>query len=176
MRELKNYKIDELGQLILTEDSLFDLIYSGQTELSDVLVENTEDIQLFNKHARLYGEELVPVYTSPTITKEEFDIENQSYWFIPEEYQKLNIEEYLLNLCSSEEEEQRVSYELQLFKKRNMEMILRVLVYLVDKMREHNIVWGVGRGSACASYCLYLIGIHKVNSIHYKLDIIEFLK
>jgi DNA polymerase III alpha subunit len=43
-------------------------------------------------------------------------------------------------------------------------------------MRENDIVWGVGRGSSVASYTLYLIGVHKIDSIKYELDINEFLK
>jgi DNA polymerase III alpha subunit len=48
--------------------------------------------------------------------------------------------------------------------------------YLVDLMREHNIVWGVGRGSSVSSFVLFLIGIHRINSIYYGLDVEEFLK
>lgn len=55
-------------------------------------------------------------------------------------------------------------------------MLLRYMIYLVDYMRENKIVWGVGRGSSVASYVLYLIGIHKINSIHYDLDWKEFLR
>jgi DNA polymerase III alpha subunit len=54
--------------------------------------------------------------------------------------------------------------------------LLRYLKYLVDTMRSKNILWGVGRGSSVASYCLYLLGIHKVDSVKYDLDIKEFLK
>jgi DNA polymerase III alpha subunit len=63
-----------------------------------------------------------------------------------------------------------------LFQERNMFDLLRFLVYIVDVMREHDIVWGVGRGSSVASYVLYLIGIHKIDSIFYDLDIEEFLR
>jgi DNA polymerase III alpha subunit len=38
------------------------------------------------------------------------------------------------------------------------------------------VLWGVGRGSSVASYCLYILGVHKVDSIKYELDIHEFLK
>ena len=54
--------------------------------------------------------------------------------------------------------------------------VLRYLKYLVDTMRKHKIVWGVGRGSSVASYCLFLIGVHRVDSVLYQLDIKEFLK
>ena len=48
--------------------------------------------------------------------------------------------------------------------------------YLVDTLRKNKIVWGVGRGSSVASYVLYLLGVHRINSIYYELDIAEFLK
>ena len=41
-------------------------------------------------------------------------------------------------------------------------------------MREKNIIWGVGRGSSVSSYILYLIGVHRINSIKYELDYKEF--
>jgi DNA polymerase III alpha subunit len=50
------------------------------------------------------------------------------------------------------------------------------MIYLVDFMRENDIVWGVGRGSSVASYVLYLIGVHKIDSLYYDLDIAEFLR
>jgi DNA polymerase III alpha subunit len=50
------------------------------------------------------------------------------------------------------------------------------MCYLVDFMRENKIVWGVGRGSSVASYVLYLIGVHKIDSIQYDLDWTEFLR
>jgi DNA polymerase III alpha subunit len=46
----------------------------------------------------------------------------------------------------------------------------------VETMRVNNIVWGVGRGSSVASYVLYLIGVHKIDSMYYDLDIEEFLR
>ena len=66
--------------------------------------------------------------------------------------------------------------ELAEFERRGMFDLLRYMVYLVDFMRDNNIVWGVGRGSSVASYVLYLIGVHKVDSIQYGLDWREFLR
>ena len=48
--------------------------------------------------------------------------------------------------------------------------------YVVDTLRDNNIVWGVGRGSSVSSYVLYLIGIHKIDSVKYALPIDEFFK
>jgi len=70
----------------------------------------------------------------------------------------------------------RVSEEFEEYRQRNMINLLRYMVYLVDFMRENGIVWGVGRGSSVASYVLYLIGVHKIDSIKFGLDWREFLR
>jgi DNA polymerase III alpha subunit len=74
------------------------------------------------------------------------------------------------------EQNKRANEELHAFAKHNMFNLLRYMIYLVDFMRENNIVWGVGRGSSVASYVLYLIGVHKIDSIKYELDWREFLR
>jgi DNA polymerase III alpha subunit len=79
-------------------------------------------------------------------------------------------------MCNTDAELQRVGTELLLYQERNMFDLLRFLVYIVDVMREQDIVWGVGRGSSVASYVLYLIGVHKIDSLYYDLDIAEFLR
>ena len=88
----------------------------------------------------------------------------------------MDIAAWLLNQCSEQAQLQRVGQELLMYQERNLFPLLCYLKYLVDTMRENNIVWGVGRGSSVASYVLYLIGIHKIDSIYYDLDIEEFLK
>jgi len=105
-----------------------------------------------------------------------FDRANQNNWFMPDEYKVLDIEDHLFSLCKTKEEIERVEEELILYKQQNMTSVLRFLKYLVDTMRSNNIVWGVGRGSSVASFCLYLIGVHKINSLKYHLDIKEFLR
>ena len=94
---------------------------------------------------------------------------------MPEAYYP-NLVEMLYGMCKTEEQTDRVSTELNLYIQHGMMDLLFYLKYLVDTMRENNIVWGVGRGSSVASYVLYLIGIHKIDSIKYDLDIKEFLK
>jgi len=38
------------------------------------------------------------------------------------------------------------------------------------------VIWGVGRGSSVASYVLYLLGVHRIDSMFYDLDVAEFLR
>ena len=97
-------------------------------------------------------------------------------WMLPDEYLKLDIESYLLAKCTTDEEKYRVATELKLYNINNMIPVLKTMKYVVDTLRANNVVWGVGRGSSVASYCLFLLGVHKINSIKYKLSIGEFFK
>lgn len=100
---------------------------------------------------------------------------NSKHWFIPNNYCP-NLVEMLYDMCDTDEEKDRVSQELELYITHGIYDVLPVMKYIVDTLRENDIVWGVGRGSSVASYVLYLIGIHRVDSIKYKLPIKEFFK
>ena len=100
---------------------------------------------------------------------------DSTHWFIPDDYYP-NLTEMLYGMCETDEQRDRVSQELELYIKLGMYDVLHVIKYIVDTLRANNIVWGVGRGSSVASYVLYLIGVHKIDSIKYKLPIEEFFK
>jgi DNA polymerase III alpha subunit len=87
----------------------------------------------------------------------------------------MDIEEFLVNQCP-EENYPRLVKELELYQKYDMVMVLKTMKYIVDTLRKHDVVWGVGRGSSVASYALYLIGVHKIDSVKYNLPIDEFFK
>jgi DNA polymerase III alpha subunit len=95
---------------------------------------------------------------------------------MPDHYKELDVVRFLNNRELTFEQRDRVREELQAFTERSMIPLLRYMCYLVDFMRENNIVWGVGRGSSVASYVLYLIGVHRIDSIQYDLDWTEFLR
>jgi DNA polymerase III alpha subunit len=97
-------------------------------------------------------------------------------WFIPQEYKTMDILDWLYQRCPTPEIRERVVEELRLFAKHDMIPMLKTMKYVVDTLRVNNIVWGVGRGSSVASYVLHLIGVHKIDSIKYKLPIEEFFK
>lgn len=106
----------------------------------------------------------------------EYDKFQQSKYYMPVDYKNLDIAEYILGLCTTDEELQRVGQELLLYQKLDLFDLLKFLKYLVDTLRKHNIVWGVGRGSSVSSYVLFLLGVHKINSLYFDLNIEEFLK
>ena len=96
---------------------------------------------------------------------------------IPQHYREIDIREYVSKLGQrGPDETGRVEMELDMFEERGLFPILQLLIYIIDKMRKHELVWGVGRGSSVSSYLLYILGVHKVNSYKYNLDIKEFLK
>jgi len=118
---------------------------------------------------------LVP-YKEPDVSVEEFDAACQSNWHMPEEYRNLDIAEHVLSLCDSQAELQRCGHELLLFQKKGLFDLLCYLKYLVDVMKENDIIWGIGRGSSVASYVLYKLGVHGIDSMYYDLKPEEFLR
>ena len=115
-------------------------------------------------------------YAFTDMTVEEFDAMKQNSWHMPDKYRQLDIAEYILSLCDSDVKLQRCGEELLLFQERNLFDLLRYLKYLVDTLRDNNMIWGVGRGSSVASYVLYLLGVHRIDSMFYDLDAREFLR
>jgi DNA polymerase III alpha subunit len=109
-------------------------------------------------------------------TLEEFDRRLQKTWHMPDEYKNLDIAQHILDLCTSDAELQRCGHELLLYQERDLFNLLRFLKYLVDVMNNNQVIWGVGRGSSVASYVLYKLGVHRINSMFYELDVEEFLR
>ena len=101
---------------------------------------------------------------------------NTDNWFMPDSYKSMDIKKYVLDLCKSQQETDRVNIELEEYEKRNLLMLLRQMKYIVDTLRKNGIVWGVGRGSSVASYVLHLLGVHKIDSIKYDIPLNEFFK
>lgn len=170
---------DQYGQCYITANELCDLLYKNpKLNLSNFKVDSA-DANLFNVSVHeLYADiDLLKAYIPFLgIEVDEFDAIQQSKWHMPQQYLEMDIAEWVLSQCKEAHELQRVGQELLLYQDRNLFDLLRYLKYLVDTLRENNIVWGVGRGSSVSSYVLYLIGVHKINSIYYDLDISEFLK
>ncbi len=170
-------KIDKFGLCCVTERDLCRSLYQNpDLDLSRFLL---DDPSRYNRAVQsLYVETpILQKYHAPTDqTVEQFDIDQQQQWHMPTEYKSLDIAQHVLDLCKDDAELQRAGEELLLYQERDLFDLLRYLKYLVDTLRQNNIVWGVGRGSSVSSFVLYLIGVHKINSLHYDLDPREFLK
>jgi len=95
---------------------------------------------------------------------------------MPQKYYDIDVLQWLLDKCQNNEEKTRVIAEYDLFEKKQFIKVLQFLIYFIDTLRANNVVWGVGRGSSVASFCLFLIGVHKINPMLYNLDYTEFLR
>ena len=166
-------RLDKYSNPIFNESDLFDAMYKGyQFNVADtMLVERTDSVKELEK--QIGFKFLEPYETHFEVN--DYDKACQSNWNMPEEYKVLDIEGFLVNQCPKEHY-QRLIEELQEYRSRNMLDLLRWLKYLVDTLEKNNIVWGVGRGSSVASYVLFLLGVHKIDSIKYNLDWQEFLR
>ena len=167
-------QIDSYGQQIFSENDLCELFLSDPTRtMRHTLVD--KEIK-FNGFLSLENLPELSLYKALNISVEEFDNQNQNNWHMPDEYLNMDIAKFILDQCQGEAELQRAGEELLLFQERGMFILLKYLKYLVDTMRQNNVVWGVGRGSSVASFVLFLLGIHRINSLYYGLSIDEFLK
>ena len=170
---------NKFGEIVLEEDDLCDLIMQGRdvTVLDRVTVDPGLDLQQLISRVQDPGSLLTWTFPEQRdISVPEFDRERQNRWFMPEQYQNMDIAQHVLDLCTTPAQLQRVGEELLLFQEHDMFNLLRYLCYLVEVMREHRIIWGVGRGSSVASYVLYLLGVHRIDSMFYDLDPREFLR
>lgn len=165
---------DSYGRQILTENDLCDAYLKNP----DIFIRNAlvdGDISIPDS-LELDFKPTVAKHSPSLVSAEQFDTESQNNWYMPDEYKNMDIAQWILNQCKEDYELQRVGQELILFQEKDLFPLLCYCKYLVDTMRDNNIVWGVGRGSSVSSYVLYLIGVHRIDSLHYDLSIDEFLK
>jgi DNA polymerase III alpha subunit len=167
-------RLDRFSNPIYNEQDIFNALYKGHT---DILATATVDTSLeIEKLANIsHTHLLTPIEIDESFSLEDYDRAMQSDWFMPDEYKTLDIEDVIVSRCPAGNL-QRVLDELKAFEDRNMLDLLRWLKYFVDTCEKEGVVWGVGRGSSVASYVLFLLGIHSVDSVQYNLDWQEFLR
>jgi hypothetical protein len=167
------------GEMIFDEEDLCNLMMQGRdlATLKNIIVERRVDV-----------ESLIGVVEDPgclvtwkfeqdsDVSVPDWDTLQQCNWKMPQHYKDLDIAEYILTLCKTDAELQRVGEELLLYQERNLFDLLKYLHYLVNVLKENHAIWGVGRGSSVASYVLYLLGVHRIDSMFYDLDPHEFLR
>jgi DNA polymerase III alpha subunit len=158
--------LDNKGNMYVEEDDIIELMLLNRQ--AKILPRNIQSFKIFESTCKSYG------------IKNPFELDSSTEditWNMPEEYRRLDIRQHIeSNYTLSNMQLARVNLELDEFEKRNLTDLLRFLVYFIDTVRKNNIVYGVGRGSSIASYVLYLLKVHRIDSIKYNLDIKEFLK
>jgi len=156
-----------------------DLVMQGRDieSLKNVVVDDTVNLEELIQYIERPDSLLTWTFPYDSETSvPEFHLTQQMNWHMPDQYRTLDIAAHILGLCESEAELQRCGQELLLYQERDLFKLLQYLKYLVDVMTANNIIWGVGRGSSVASYALYKLGVHRIDSLYYNLDVGEFLR
>ena len=168
-------KINDYGDCVYTEQDALELIYSNPAlDISKLFLQSPDQ---YNDTVRELGQDFPFLKTIPNREPlYEFDAINCGNWHMPKKYYDINVLEWLIDKCQSDDEKARVREEYALFVEKKFVKVLQFLIYFVDTLRANNVVWGVGRGSSVASFCLFLIGVHKINPMLYNLDYTEFLR
>ena len=172
---------NRFGEAYVTDIELVDILYQHpDIDLSKFMVVDPGQYNQSREHTHSHDlpvlKRYFPVNYKDDVPIELFDCVLQDKWTMPDEYKQLDIAKWLLGKCQTQQELQRVGEELLLYQERELFDLLKQLKYTVDTWRSNNVVWGVGRGSSVASYVLYLLGVHRINSMYYDLDIHEFLR
>jgi DNA polymerase III alpha subunit len=169
---------DRLSIPVYSKQDILDIIYQGNLNaLKTILVDiDPTEFDKFNLAAKEAGITELRQYYPLDISVLDFDRALQENWLMPDNYKNMDISKWILDQCTSQEQLKRVGEELLEFRQRDMINLLKWMKYFVDTCRTNNVVWGVGRGSSVASYVLYLIGVHRIDSMKYNLDWQEFLR
>ena len=132
---------NQYGEPIVNCNDLIELVYQGY-DVNKVKV-NDDRVEKYNTIV----EELaldwpsLQKLTDIDITVEDYDRALQSDWYMPDEYKQMNVEDHIRSLAKTQEEKIRVEEELILYRKYNVLNVLKFLVYLIETMRDNNIVW-----------------------------------
>jgi len=167
------------GDSVVPSDKAIDMIEAGLPTGSLFVDQITKDIAKFN--------ELVPLDEQIKLKTEMRPLHH--VWNLPFGYRNMSLRSMLIEMALNEPKTDyphisarltdarlnRVNMEFKRFEDHGLLDVLRTLMYIINTLEEAGVPWGVGRGSSVASYILFLIGVHDVDSIEYDLDFDEFL-
>lgn len=164
------------GDSSMSSERMAELLLSGKS------IEHIYPLEI-DKSVKQYN-----LYTNSSLhIKENANIPSPSF-NIPEEFKNLNLKKFFygklknivetedLSLDDIEKRIARINLEISLFDKYKIVDLIKCIIYIVHVFESNNVVWGTGRGSSCACYCLYLAGLHEVDSVLYDLDLNEFFR
>jgi len=168
MIQLEGRQLLPDGTAICDVSVLRESLYKTGSWPVNAQCQDQQEARLYNNAVKKLDLDWLPL--SDTVIPE------YTRWFTPEPWAGYDIETWCLLQCQTEDQFNRCKMELELFAQRGLTPVLQHLKYLVDHWRQHDIVWGVGRGSSISSYVLYLIGVHKIDPLLFQLDCTEFFK
>jgi len=107
-------------------------------------------------------------------------------WQMPPEYLAIDLAEYVCNKFTEKlpslgydkfqvaDATERIYQELNQIAISGMSDLFKCIIFIVDTFKANAQLWGVGRGSSCASYVLFIIGLHMIDCIKWDIDMAEF--
>ena len=141
------------------------------------LIVNNSEEQKMHKVPRSEDSDLYEYTYQESISVEEVDDEpdTQSHAHTSDDLDTL-----ISHIVSSDryrdEYADRVEEELDFFIRSDNILFLNKVYALIQEFKENGIVWGVGRGSSCSSYILYVLYVNDVNPIEFDIPFHEMSK
>lgn len=160
------------GTCQIPSEKVVDLIIGGVPIEQIAVLEHDDEVGQYNQLANTpmkfgdFGIDFVPDFT----------------WQIPNSVKALDLATALAKLLRNKFEnclnfhvyEERLQIELKEIKDRNLSNMVKTLFFVIDYFRQNDIVYGVGRGSSCASLILFLIGVHCIDPVKFEISHLEF--
>lgn len=171
---LEDRIITDDGRVVAKPGLLLRELVRGR-DVSEILTIRTEDSDRF---VELTGTRLNYWSDDGIVTGPD---ESAWNWTIPEPFISLDLFSYIKGLHDNLKHndtryEERFVQEYEAMLASEMEPFFRAIIYIMDVLNRHRVVRGVGRGSACASYLLMLIGVHRIDPVVYEIPMDEFFK
>jgi hypothetical protein len=160
------------GTCQVSSDKIVDLLIQGVPIERIAAFECDDDVLEYNRLADV----------SIKCGEVDIDFSPDFSWKIPSRFFNLEISTTLHNLLSETFEyvanfqkyQERLEIELQEIKIRNLDSLVKTLMYVIDYFKSNDVVYGVGRGSSCASLIMFLIGVHCIDPVKYDISHLEF--
>jgi DNA polymerase III alpha subunit len=174
--QLQNRVLRFDGVSVVSPEMVAQCLLLGSEPAKLRVTEDCWEVSQFNQNAP--DEEQIKVGTCDPISL------NFS-WHLPQEYRELDLREYLLDTAApiiserySEIDQpiaiQRVVDELDEIYRRGLVEFVKTVIFVIDTFKKDGVVWGVGRGSSCASFILFILGLHSVDCIRLDIPMSEF--
>lgn len=175
--ELNNRTLRFDGVSIVDPERLTEMFMMGALPQQVRITHEDDEVAKFN--AAVSDEDRLKLAGLEPIS---FDLS----WQIPDKYKALDVDAYMQDAFINRVDQaytpeqftagaERLITEMHEFARRGMLDVLRTIIYVIDEMTRTDQVWGVGRGSSCASYVLYLLGLHVVDPIRFNVALEEFM-
>lgn len=174
--QLENRKLRFDGVSIVSPEQVAEMLLLGAKPHQLRVTHLDEDIEAFNDN----------VPDDPISVDVGEPVKLDFSWKLPEPYLSMDLRativaravDRLLQLNYPDDVQlaasERIQAEFEEIERRGMVEFMKTIIYVLDVFREKGVIWGVGRGSSCASYILFILGLHSVDCIKYNVLMGEF--